>query len=1513
MTRTKPRVWVWLAAIAIVVGMTTDVLATGQGYGPGRIDLKIYSGRDQTIAGIGGIWNSRDKLHIQLDPIGDWRIMGYHIDLGGGEDYSPPLTRSGNPKIGAFDYKGRYDYPYVNEAAEDGHAFRRTLVFDLEEDLGFRWGSPWADLRLQGIAVHLELVKIDHSGNIMHRAGAWVCPELVPLDDAVDANLLASLALPPITDDDGITRLVLDDADYATTKSASVPVVTPEHEAATVATVFDDTEAIIEFEGGRWGWWFRFELGHPDRGHFIDSPVAGLGVKTPTYEGLTAEDAAFDYFPGEEVEISLGSIVLGRTVADHRISPVDLFDQSDTEDVRVINMARLLQSLDEDGQAKGGIVITEPVVGLVEDAMAYFGIEELDFENSIEIETVIDRVVKQSVTLDPPVPLVMVSAEDAKEHLEDTLNNAMFRKNVSKTPELGSAKAKMNIAPVWMPARKANGEPTVVEYYDHTGTLIRTTDQAKPIVITYTDEHPDTGAPEVWAAVSRDDGQTWKRKNLSRAGDRSSFEKPDGTPVYGETKKPVFQIRGNKILIAWSSTYARGGRPRYAIDTEDDYPYDDPYWTDDIWGVAGPQRSHDYTEDGYPEVGVVPYRALWTCRGVIATQNDVNNGLGEFVGDIVWFKPERMTSGRRDVNQIFCGAAPSAGFALVWQEDPKGVRPGKAVGPGPGWGGATTSHKTDIWYSYLSWGDHSKVDGNFVAQGDPEHPIDTIERPKALVPMSLPVRLSDNDVLNTRNMGLDTTTYEEDIAYAEENLTRCVKFEAGRSIVPPDDPDAWQADYPVLRTVPEDHYASMNCINCHVPFGFEPHNEAPTQAAPIPLVVLDAEENDYLGGFTNGDCRSCHYSHVVPRDRVIAMTPGLDDEAKCAECEAKGGVWRDGSDGNEVVEAYFPYEGYPYIFDDGSINDGTHRYGLELEGLLSGEYYTFVNYSGRETSVAITTDGRLMDGDTGAARGNVFLQPYEFTKPDGTIGKSAWAIITYEETKGAGTGPPDDTGEGISHRDDYIPESGKNIIYHSFDFKNPDLVSAGHVINMPECEFTEGVDAYGNEIVDPVLDADGHIIPKYIVDEEGTPILDWMGRPQLAYENARRGRFIMQGVGGVRSSRMVMAMVYKQGEEGSGRPSDIFMRRWVIPEEDITFRYRNGQIVGVASVEGNPYRSENIVGDYVLDPDSEQWYWASGPVNVSSVTPTVTTPSSGDPEHEDAYGAVKVVEWVQTVENLQDLSARNPFDDARAHRGGLRGNFLAVGFSYTDNWAAARNGHDKYDFYIRRSFDGGVTWTTDPSGAGVEHCRLWTYPSGTQSPGLKIEECTFYPAGEFEAMRCMSQLQNNKESVIEPRLVPVPGTIKVAGTWTGIPEDKQNPSVFYVAWGTSDNPIKDPVTHEQDEPTPADLYWTVTTDRGETYYQEEWLVNPDSDGPNAGEVVLRTPWMAKGDPEQGEVQLRMTPDGSRFYASWLDEGEEGSDIVFRRIMSSEFPANIAGTERLRPVVPTKDAVFLKLR
>ena len=41
--------------------------------------------------------------------------------------------------------------------------------------------------------------------------------------------------------------------------------------------------------------------------------------------------------------------------------------------------------------------------------------------------------------------------------------------------------------------------------------------------------------------------------------------------------------------------------------------------------------------------------------------------------------------------------------------------------------------------------------------------------------------------------------------------------------------------------------------------------------------------------------------------------------------------------------------------------------------------------------------------------------------------------------------------------------------------------------------------------------------------------------------------------------------------------------------------------------------------------------------------------------------------------------------------------------------------------------------------------------------------------------------------------------------------------------------------------------------------------------------------LANDKPQQGAAQLRQTPDGSRMYGIWLEEGDKGSDILFRRV------------------------------
>ncbi len=77
-----------------------------------------------------------------------------------------------------------------------------------------------------------------------------------------------------------------------------------------------------------------------------------------------------------------------------------------------------------------------------------------------------------------------------------------------------------------------------------------------------------------------------------------------------------------------------------------------------------------------------------------------------------------------------------------------------------------------------------------------------------------------------------------------------------------------------------------------------------------------------------------------------------------------------------------------------------------------------------------------------------------------------------------------------------------------------------------------------------------------------------------------------------------------------------------------------------------------------------------------------------------------------------------------------------MGYSYTPNWAASRNAHDKYDFYIRRSFNGGSTWTTDPDAeVAVEHTDILSILMAFQV--RKLERMDRHPPMQQSIMRLL--------------------------------------------------------------------------------------------------------------------------------------------------------------------------------
>ena len=127
---------------------------------------------------------------------------------------------------------------------------------------------------------------------------------------------------------------------------------------------------------------------------------------------------------------------------------------------------------------------------------------------------------------------------------------------------------------------------------------------------------------------------------------------------------------------------------------------------------------------------------------------------------------------------------------------------------------------------------------------------------------------------------------------------------------------------------------------------------------------------------------------------------------------------------------------------------------------------------------------------------------------------------------------------------------------------------------------------------------------------------------------------------------------------------------------------------------------------------------------------------------ESAYP--KVTEWVQAEDNFNDPSWVNPYDVSKGHRGFIDGDFVMMMYATAPNWKANTIGNEAYNLYIRRSFDGGQTWTTLP--ASFTHINGVTYSGdGTESCedygwGGQVEEetCTLYGAGEFEQARNVS-------------------------------------------------------------------------------------------------------------------------------------------------------------------------------
>lgn len=122
-------------------------------------------------------------------------------------------------------------------------------------------------------------------------------------------------------------------------------------------------------------------------GVLLDSPVSGVAYSASSgKKGVTNAAGEFDFNYGDTVEFKLGKLVLGKVQGAPIVTPLDL---AEGDDKRLINLLVLLQSLDEDGDASNGIIITNEAAAAVTDSIR-LNSEPEAFVVSSELQSVLE-------------------------------------------------------------------------------------------------------------------------------------------------------------------------------------------------------------------------------------------------------------------------------------------------------------------------------------------------------------------------------------------------------------------------------------------------------------------------------------------------------------------------------------------------------------------------------------------------------------------------------------------------------------------------------------------------------------------------------------------------------------------------------------------------------------------------------------------------------------------------------------------------------------------------------------------------------------------------------------------------------------------------------------------------------------------------------------------------------------------------------------------------------------------
>jgi hypothetical protein len=162
-----------------------------------------------------------------------------------------------------------------------------------------------------------------------------------------------------------------------------------------------------------------------DNGQLIDAPVQGVRYESGSVSGITGDLGEFQYESGNTIRFYIGDIALGEAVKGKAvITPLDLVPNGTIDTPAVINIARLLQSLDS---IPGDDLITIPEalrVGAVRSNGAVSAsIQYMDYADETAFVNTATQLIS-TLTASYPFTAVLVDRQSAQEHLVRALEEA---------------------------------------------------------------------------------------------------------------------------------------------------------------------------------------------------------------------------------------------------------------------------------------------------------------------------------------------------------------------------------------------------------------------------------------------------------------------------------------------------------------------------------------------------------------------------------------------------------------------------------------------------------------------------------------------------------------------------------------------------------------------------------------------------------------------------------------------------------------------------------------------------------------------------------------------------------------------------------------------------------------------------------------------------------------------------------------------------------------------------------